>query len=108
MHGATIISAQNIMLFHSFRARGFLLLLLLLLAHTAFGQSTLRLNEIMCVNTRTFQDEDKEFVDWIELFNATSQPINLEGYGLSDDRNEPFKWQFPSTNIQPQAYVLVF
>ena len=47
--------------------------------------------------------------DWIELYNGTSSPVDLSGWGLSDNAGRPRKWQFPSgTTIQPGAYLGVF
>ena len=47
--------------------------------------------------------------DWIELYNGTSQAVDLSGWGLSDNAGRPRKWQFPSgTTIQPGAYLGVF
>ncbi|MBQ9941868.1 MAG: CotH kinase family protein [Christensenellaceae bacterium] len=46
--------------------------------------------------------------DWIELVNTGSQPIELEGYGLSDDKDEPFLFTFPAATLQPGEYVLVY
>ena len=47
--------------------------------------------------------------DWIELANASSQPVDLSGFGLSDNAAKPRKWQFPAgTVIQPGAYLTVW
>ncbi len=55
----------------------------------------LMINEIMASNTTTIRDEDGDYPDWIELYNNDSVPINLNGYGLSDDFNESFKCTIP-------------
>ena len=47
--------------------------------------------------------------DWIELYNNSSEAVDLSGYGLSDNADRPRKWQFPSgTVIQPGQYLGVF
>ena len=47
--------------------------------------------------------------DWIELYNASSEAVDLSNYGLSDNAGRPRKWQFPQgTVIQPGAYLGVF
>ena len=47
--------------------------------------------------------------DWIEIYNASRQPVDLSGCGLSDNAARPRKWQFPSgTVIQPGTYLGVF
>jgi hypothetical protein len=45
--------------------------------------------------------------DWVELRNGTSSPVNLAGYGLSDDPNRPHRWRFPSHTIEPGGLVVV-
>jgi hypothetical protein len=67
----------------------------------------IRINEVMSSNHISFLDEDLSSPDWIELFNAGSRPVNLAGYGISDDIKNPFKWVFPGISINPGEYLLV-
>ena len=47
--------------------------------------------------------------DWIELYNAGANPVDLSGWGLSDNAARPRKWQFPEgTVLQPGQYTAVF
>ncbi|MDZ7376755.1 MAG: lamin tail domain-containing protein, partial [candidate division KSB1 bacterium] len=62
---------------------------------TLFGQS-LVINEVMASNGATIRDEDGDTPDWIELYNRGQQPIDLNGFGLSDDATAPYKWTFPA------------
>jgi hypothetical protein len=80
---------------------------LLLWTVPVFSQS-LTINELMASNATTIADEDGDFEDWIEIYNFGSDPINLEGYGLSDNYNNPFKWVFPDYTIMPGHYLLVW
>ncbi len=73
----------------------------------AFGQS-LVLNEVVSKNENGVEDEDGNTSDWIELFNTTSQPIDLGQYALSDDETVPEKWVFPSISLGSSEYLLVF
>ncbi|MDG5814253.1 CotH kinase family protein [Chitinispirillales bacterium ANBcel5] len=68
----------------------------------------LHLNEIMASNSMTFRDADGDYEDWVELYNSSHEPINLEGYGLSDRRDDPFMWIFPDTTIEAQSFLLVW
>lgn len=44
--------------------------------------------------------------DWIELYNAGTEAVDLSGWGLSDSAGRPRKWQFPSgTTIAPGQYL---
>jgi hypothetical protein len=51
---------------------------------------------------------DGEYPDWIEIHNPGDEPVNLEGYGLSDDPARPFKWTFPSVIVEPAGHLVVF
>jgi hypothetical protein len=64
--------------------------------------------EVMSSNASTFADEDGDFEDWIEVFNISSQPFNLQGVGLSDNPSRPFKWVFGNVVIQPYQFLVVF
>ncbi|HML49061.1 MAG TPA: lamin tail domain-containing protein, partial [Clostridia bacterium] len=71
--------------------------------------SVLVLNEIMAVNRSVIQDEDGEYVDWIELRNRSGSTIALGGFGLSDDEAQRMKWQFPKgATIGPYGYLVVY
>jgi len=69
-----------------------------------------RLNEIMAVPTPVSLpvDENNQPQDWIELHNELAQPVNLAGWHLSDDPDNPGKWTFPPASIPPNGYFLVF
>ena len=49
----------------------------------------------MADNKRTIEDpcEAGEYPDWIELYNASDEPVALNGMYLTDDVNEPTQWQ---------------
>ncbi|MDP8241102.1 MAG: CotH kinase family protein [Candidatus Hatepunaea meridiana] len=66
------------------------------------------INEIMSLNVETAPDEDGDYPDWIELYNAENNIVNLKGFGLSDDPDEPLKWVLPETIINPHRHLLVF
>jgi hypothetical protein len=67
------------------------------------------INEFMASNGTVRADEDGDFEDWIELFNTSEAPVDLSGWGLSDDDANPFKWRFPEgTGIQGGGFLLVW
>lgn len=74
---------------------------------SGMGQE-LTLNEVMSSNDSIIVDEDGDYQDWVEIYNAGNTPVNLGGYGLSDDANEPFRWTFPDTTIQPENFMLIW
>jgi len=69
---------------------------------------TIHINEIVSSNSTVLYDEEGNTPDWIEFYNGTTAQINLEGYGVSDDPEEPFKWVFPGVTIDSESYLLVF
>ena len=66
------------------------------------------INEFMSINDGIIQDEDGENSDWIELYNAGDQAVNLENWALTDDSTNLQKWLFPSVNLEAGAYLLIF
>ena len=76
---------------------------------TAASNSPVVINEFMASNTSTLADPQGEFDDWIELRNVTDFPVDLTGRYLSDEPNNPRKWQFPpNTMIPANGYLLVW
>ena len=70
--------------------------------------STLLITEVMASNNTTLTDNNGLYSDYIEIYNAGAEPVNLAGFGLSDDPQNVLDWKFPDVTIQPGAYLLVF
>lgn len=69
----------------------------------------LYINEVCTQNNKCLLDSYGVASDWIELYNASSIDISLDGYGLSDDVNSLLKWTFPSnTIIKSGEHLVVF
>ena len=72
-------------------------------------ESPVIINEIMALNETTLQDPQEEFDDWIELHNITDQSFDLSGWYLSDNPNNPRKWEFPKGSLVPaNGYMIVW
>ncbi len=71
-------------------------------------QAQLLINEVCSDNETIITDEFGDESDWIELYNAGSSSVNLAGYFLSDNADDPQKWTFPSVSIAPAEYLLIF
>src|ERR1043166_372895 len=67
-----------------------------------------RITEFMASNSKTLQDEDHSYPDWIEIFNAESTPVNLLDWSLTDNAANLTKWRFPATNIGPNSFMVIF
>ena len=66
------------------------------------------ISEVMTDNRTTLADEDGDFPDWIELRNTTDAPVSLDGFGLSDDPADSFKWRLPDITLGAEEHLLVF
>ncbi|MCB0712008.1 MAG: lamin tail domain-containing protein [Ignavibacteriae bacterium] len=67
------------------------------------------INELVASNTNGSTDQGGEFDDWIELYNNSSNAIDLSGWHLSDDAAQPTKWEFPNgTTIPGHGYLIVW
>ena len=66
------------------------------------------ITEFMAVNDGTLLDEDGSAEDWIELHNAGTNIVNLDGWFLTDKAAQLSQWRFPATNLPPNAYLVVF
>ena len=69
------------------------------------------INEFVAKNDSVggYQEPDGGFGDWIELFNRSSNDIDLTGWNLSDDLDELDKWTFPQgTEIAAGGYLIVW
>jgi hypothetical protein len=85
----------------------YFLLVCLFFAGELFSQQ-LVINEMMSSNSNFLQDEDGDYSDWIEIYNASPQSVPLLGYYLSDRSFNLTMWAFPDTVIPAQAHLLVF
>jgi hypothetical protein len=54
------------------------------------------------------RDEDRETQDWIELHNSGPGAVNLDGWTLTDNREQKSKWKFPARTITPGEFLVIF
>lgn len=72
------------------------------------ADDSLLITEILAANVHTIRDDVGEFSDAIEIFNNGTNSIDLAGYFLSDEQANLTKWRFPSTNLPPNHYLVVY
>lgn len=65
------------------------------------------ISEVMSSNSQYLQEEDGEYYDWIELCNQSDQPVDISGYGLTDNAGNPAKWRLPQMTLNPGQYITV-
>jgi hypothetical protein len=74
------------------------------------------LNEILAHSTSCCSDQSngrEEFDDWIEIYNASDEPVDIGGMYFSQNKKKPLGYQIPSTNpelttIQPRGFLLLW
>ncbi len=84
------------------------------------GAPPVRINEILAANATGLETRIRESAgtsfrgdrltpDWIELMNLTSADLDLGGFHLTDNPDEPLKWEFPAGTIIPASgYLIVY
>ncbi|MEM7390725.1 MAG: lamin tail domain-containing protein, partial [Verrucomicrobiota bacterium] len=69
----------------------------------------IRINEVMADNETTVMDELGAYSDWFELYNAGSNTVDLSGYTMSDNLDNPDKWMIPTgTLLAAGAHLLIW
>lgn len=67
-----------------------------------------KINEYMTHNTKTHYDKYGNYLDWVELYNDTSEDIVLDNLYISDDKNNLTKFKLPTTTIKSKGYLLIY
>ena len=67
------------------------------------------INEFVASNRGSLTDGDGNASDWIELYNGGAESVSLDGWYLTDDRDNLQKWSFPPGTVLPaDGYLVVF
>ncbi|MDA0991348.1 MAG: lamin tail domain-containing protein, partial [Verrucomicrobia bacterium] len=66
------------------------------------------INEFMAVNDSLLTNAAGDTSDWIELYNNSSNAVNLDGWYLTDDAGDLAKSRLPAITLAPFDYLLVF
>jgi hypothetical protein len=83
------------------------ILLLLFFSQSVFAQVVI--NEYSASNFSTFPNSLGIYSDWIELHNTGNNEVNLNGYYLSEDDNNPKKFKInDDLIIMPKSYVRIY
>jgi hypothetical protein len=70
----------------------------------------IRINEWMAANANAVADPaDGDYEDWFELYNPTTNTVDLTGYTLTDVFGDPDKYTIPAgITIGPGGFLLVW
>ena len=75
--------------------------------HEVFNIDGICINEVCSNYFPTSFAETQPASDWIELYNASDQCINLGNYYLSDDKNDLMKCNLPAVELMPGCYYVI-
>lgn len=71
-------------------------------------QKSVVISEIIPANKSLLADKYGNYFDLVELYNTSSTAVDITGYGLSDNIENPRRWVFPETTIQPKEYLIIY
>ena len=95
------------LLFFPFPALSTVVLFGFIVCPLAGVQSQVVINEYSATNLGQYPDEYGKYEDWIELYNTGTNPVDLSGWHLSDDEDEPTLWTIEAKiEIAPGGYVV--
>ncbi len=69
------------------------------------------INEFLAINGSDLRDGDREYSDWIELLNVGDVDVDLEGFYLTDDRDNLTRWRLHAgadVVLAPGEFLVVF
>jgi hypothetical protein len=80
------------------------------LAGAVYRRTFLGINEMLSDNVSSTPEinDFTDFGDWIELYNGGTNAIDLSGYHLSDNLEQPFRWRIPDGAAIPAGGHLLF
>ncbi|MFZ5480025.1 MAG: lamin tail domain-containing protein [Myxococcota bacterium] len=70
---------------------------------------TLCVNEFMPDNESSAEDDTNRHSDWIELHNFGDEPVSLAGWGVTDDRADPWRHELSAAlEMEPGDFLLLW
>ncbi|MFT5407377.1 MAG: hypothetical protein ACI9NC_000082, partial [Verrucomicrobiales bacterium] len=66
-----------------------------------------RITEFMASNGGTITRSDGSTPDWIEIWNPNPVALNLAGYRLTDDSEQPLRFVFPEVEFAAGGYLVI-
>ncbi len=74
-----------------------------------YGGGPLVINEVCLLNKSVLADSKGSFHAWAEIYNPSGEAVSLDGWTLSDKKNNLMKYAFPKDReIGPGQYQLVY
>jgi hypothetical protein len=72
-----------------------------------FTTGDIVISEVLCSNNRVKFGSAQTSSDYIEIENRGAQAVNLSGFGLTDNADNPAKFRFPDVTLQPGGQIIV-
>ena len=69
---------------------------------------SLEISEFMAANKTTLLDEFGDSSDWVEIYNGTSNAVDLSGWFLTSEATNLTQWAFPNYVLAAGDYLVVF
>ena len=66
------------------------------------------ISEALAINDGVLRDADGDSADWVELYNPGPDGVDLGGWSLTDDPDDPRRFVFPAQELGPASFVVVF
>jgi len=86
-----------------------LAVMLILIVAAESARPAVVINELMASNSEGARDPQGQYDDWIELHNPGNVAVDIGGMYLTDDLDNPTRWQIPlGTTIESLGYLLVW
>ena len=86
-----------------------LVFVMLGLFHVSLVYSQVFINEFMASNNSTLVDPDQvQYVDWIELYNAGNEEIDIGHWYFKNRVDRPDRWQIPEGSTIAAGGHLLF
>lgn len=73
-----------------------------------FALADLTISEFMAANSLTAADPDGDSSDWIEIWNATGDAVDLAGWHLTDNPSDLMKWTCPAHPLADNGRLVVW
>ncbi|MBI9065776.1 MAG: CotH kinase family protein [Salinivirgaceae bacterium] len=93
------------------KTKALLISIILFISVINSSHSQIVINEFLASNATTIHKltGNDAFSDWIELYNTSNTPIDLNGYFLSDDLSNPTKFQISnSIIIDSNSFIIIW